>query len=482
MSDKPKIFIGSSVEGLNVAYAIQQNLTHNAESTVWDQGVFDLSKTTIESLSSTLEKMDFGVFVFSGDDVTTMRNISSTTVRDNVLFELGLFIGQLGRDRVFFVIPDGETIHIPTDLVGVTPGKYEANRSDGSLQAATGAVCNQIRTTINSLGLLRERIEDKKFDEKEIEEPTPENDWFTDFLNDDYESAKIKLEEGLTTKSGNEKLVDEAWIYFMKIKLNHSGSVDQLCMLASENSKNSEFVKLVTDMLSQEDYSIKAVEIADKLYLDTNCTLDSAIVLAGCHNNDGNLEGAIEILENHDPKGNPEIAIALAHLYDEGTDERIGILRDAYGCHANHEQLVYQLARELHDQNNYKEALYLLDFLTIKYVSNASYWGYLSNTCVALKLYEKGMFACKRAENLTESKSAWILHNIGNMLNTKGFYSEAINWLKKGLEIEPDSQYAHGRLAKALENKKKDQEEYVAIKQEGRKLLRNYTPPSEEHA
>jgi predicted nucleotide-binding protein len=154
---KPKIFIGSSVEGLNIAYAIQQNLTHDAESTVWDQGVFDLSKTTIESLDKTLESMDFGVFVFSADDVTTMRDKESPTVRDNVLFELGLFIGKMGRNRVFFVIPDGTTIHIPTDLLGVTPGKYESGRGDGSFQAATGAVCNQMRTQIKSLGLLRER-------------------------------------------------------------------------------------------------------------------------------------------------------------------------------------------------------------------------------------------------------------------------------------------------------------------------------------
>ena len=57
------MFIGSSVEGLSIAYAIQQNLDYDVESTVWTQGVFDLSRSAAESLVRVLDDMDFGVSV-----------------------------------------------------------------------------------------------------------------------------------------------------------------------------------------------------------------------------------------------------------------------------------------------------------------------------------------------------------------------------------------------------------------------------------
>jgi predicted nucleotide-binding protein len=88
------------------------------------------------------------VFVFSPDDITVMRGKESSTIMDNVIFEFGLFVGRLGRDRVYLIVPEGNDFHLPTDLLGVTPGKYNPMREDGSLQAATGPACNKIRQNI----------------------------------------------------------------------------------------------------------------------------------------------------------------------------------------------------------------------------------------------------------------------------------------------------------------------------------------------
>ena len=123
---KNKIFIGSSVEGLKIAYAVQQNLRHTAETTVWDQGVFDLSSTTIESLIKVLDNSDFGIFVFSPDDIIKFRGNEALTVRDNVVFELGLFIDKntyqfVGYDGLRWnALPDNEMLsphELPENII-----------------------------------------------------------------------------------------------------------------------------------------------------------------------------------------------------------------------------------------------------------------------------------------------------------------------------------------------------------------------------
>ena len=103
---KPRLFIGSSKESLNISYAAQQNLYNDAEITVWTQGVFQPSKTNLESLLKQLISCDFGIFIFSPDDILSIREEKNQAVRDNVIFELGLFVGHIGKDRCFILIPD----------------------------------------------------------------------------------------------------------------------------------------------------------------------------------------------------------------------------------------------------------------------------------------------------------------------------------------------------------------------------------------
>lgn len=148
---KPRVFIASSVEGLDIAKSIQVNLEHTMEVTIWSQGVFDLSAYTLESLNSALGQNDFGIFVFSADDKLMIRDTEKTTVRDNVLFELGLFVGRLGRYSNFIVKPRSIDLHIPSDLFGLTLADYDDQRSDGNLDAALGVSCTKIERQIKAM-------------------------------------------------------------------------------------------------------------------------------------------------------------------------------------------------------------------------------------------------------------------------------------------------------------------------------------------
>ncbi len=65
-------------------------------------------------------QFDFAVLVLTPDDMVQSRGTSSLTPRDNVLFELGLFMGGIGRDRTFVVHDRSQAMRMPSDLAGVT--------------------------------------------------------------------------------------------------------------------------------------------------------------------------------------------------------------------------------------------------------------------------------------------------------------------------------------------------------------------------
>jgi hypothetical protein len=131
MSDSPKVFIASSREALQVAEAVNIRLEGDGLIKQWDNA-FDLSTLTLPALCARTKETDFAVFVFHKDDQTIVRGNTYSSVRDNVVFELGLFIGSLGIDRCFVLVPksvEGD-FRLPTDLAGLTVTSYDDSIED----------------------------------------------------------------------------------------------------------------------------------------------------------------------------------------------------------------------------------------------------------------------------------------------------------------------------------------------------------------
>lgn len=147
---RPRVFIGSSTEGLEIARAVQAALYYDAEPILWCQGVFGLSGGTLETLVAECGNFDFAVFVLTADDLVRKQKQRGNAPRDNVLFELGLFMGHIGRERTFFIHCRTDDLLLPTDLAGVTSASYippsEPRYLHAALSVATSPVLSAIRT------------------------------------------------------------------------------------------------------------------------------------------------------------------------------------------------------------------------------------------------------------------------------------------------------------------------------------------------
>ena len=155
MSKRAVVFVGSSSEGLPVAKAIQVGLDHLCDVRMWSQGVFGLSQGTLDALVSSTEQADFAILILTPDDVVESRGTTVPAARDNILFELGLFMGAIGPRRTFIVSDRTANVRLPSDLAGITYATYAPPqfRTPGSLRAALGAACVQIEEAMTAEGL-----------------------------------------------------------------------------------------------------------------------------------------------------------------------------------------------------------------------------------------------------------------------------------------------------------------------------------------
>jgi hypothetical protein len=156
---KPSLFIGSSTEGSRIAEALQIELESESDPILWSQGIFQPGRAALEDLASQVERFDFAVLVLTPDDTLIKRSEVTSSPRDNLIFEAGLFIGAIGRERTFLLIPNDVTnFSLFTDYSGMTAPRYSHDRFISTGRPALGTAAAIIKERIRHLGRRREDL------------------------------------------------------------------------------------------------------------------------------------------------------------------------------------------------------------------------------------------------------------------------------------------------------------------------------------
>lgn len=248
---KRKVFIGCSVEGLPIAKAIQENLAHTILCKVWTQGVFGLSTGTLENLQEALYDSDYAIFVLKPDDHSTIKEKDYQTPRDNVIFELGLFMGRLGKEKVFFLVPrNSSNLHLPTDLAGITPGDYDDTITNlFDLPGVVGPFCNKVERQV-----------------QRIQEQETVNNLKTYFAGDwnftYFGEASAQITEIVKIKNGNEYYKGENMAFIIK-----EAVIDKIRNILQFEKCN----------LNKKYHSIETLEIINENLLKGRSTTGSPI-------------------------------------------------------------------------------------------------------------------------------------------------------------------------------------------------------------
>lgn len=507
MTTKPRLFIGSSSEGLPVAEALQRNLWRVAEATLWSQGVFAPSRGGLESILNQLDNQDFGLFVFSPDDVVHIRETANSAVRDNVLFELGIFIGRLGRERCYFLVPDGfgDELRIPTDLAGITPLAYEHQRTDRNLVAATGAACAEVKAQISLLGArirapsdttgsaptatitadsessesrteaaATQGAEAPRASNREADSFDRKWKWFDAYRDRDFKGAAELLERRIAEETDIEEKKDLIAWQARAIYRFEPARGERLLNEAIEASPDhlSAYTHLAYAYLLQDLRPEAAMAVVDRWLQRAGTTEPGPLLIkADALKAIQGVPAAISFLNSQILEDSPEdLYLKIAALCEEVADHDGARRALDLGTRRlpTSRKLLQQFADLLEGHFDKKLALIPRNALVALDPKDATMITLRANVYLMLDLHDTAMREYERANDLANAKEGWILGNIGNLFNFKGLFTAGIQFLNQGLALEPTSEYMHERLARALKSRSEEDSKLAELDKEAR--------------
>lgn len=113
------VFVGSSSESTDYYEAVCGALEDQGHKVVGWKSSFEKSKSFLATLDEVSETVDAALLIAAPDDLLQRRGQSIKVLRDNVLFEAGLFTGRLGATATSIVVAGDEPVTLPSDLSGI---------------------------------------------------------------------------------------------------------------------------------------------------------------------------------------------------------------------------------------------------------------------------------------------------------------------------------------------------------------------------
>jgi predicted nucleotide-binding protein len=166
MLPRTRLFIGSSSrrQSLQVVEIIRtrlESLDPSVEVLPWREEFRPSGRTIVESLEEIAAQVDFALMVLGDDEMRAEPRDDGAAApdapgeparfrrgpRDNVIFELGIFSGLLGRDRCIVVHDQAMDLKLPSDIDGIVAARYDRGTS-GDLHAALAVAVDTIHRTL----------------------------------------------------------------------------------------------------------------------------------------------------------------------------------------------------------------------------------------------------------------------------------------------------------------------------------------------
>ena len=146
--EKKSIFVCSSSDGLDIALSLKKSLEDQYEVEAWKEGAFGIGQTYLESLNEASKRCQFVILVLTPYRKPGEGCDEELPISQNVLFEIGYFIGIFGRSRTFILLEKTHKVQLPSYLDGISLAEVERGDSPDVLDVLLKPAVSKIRTAL----------------------------------------------------------------------------------------------------------------------------------------------------------------------------------------------------------------------------------------------------------------------------------------------------------------------------------------------